>query len=133
MKTETEIVLETLRYYGANPAETRAVNSVGGCEYITPDGRMCAVGRVLSLEGLRKAHGCGDTVEALANRRFNGDLDSGLKPEYRGHSLEFWTDLQFLHDDGGRWNNPAALAQRIRDYFPDAYEPAIAEGLIPHA
>lgn len=35
---------------------------------------------------------------------FGINLDSLLKPEYQGHSIEFWDYLQALHDSSEYWN-----------------------------
>ena len=31
------------------------------------------------------------------------DLENRLKPEYRGHNLSFWLDLQEFHDTSSNW------------------------------
>jgi hypothetical protein len=31
-------------------------------------------------------------------------LDCNLKPQYRGHDVHFWEDLQLLHDKNDNWD-----------------------------
>lgn len=81
--------------YCLNPS-TRALDG-GFCSYYLTDGRMCAVGKCMTspkdFEGNLMA------VEGLE------DLEGSLKPEYRGHSLEFWSNLQVMHDSPQHWND----------------------------
>lgn len=91
-KTKLEILQETYNYY-LDPSK-RATNDTGGCQYRTEDGRMCAVGRCLTNPKAMQEFEHG--VE-----KFIGEgvyIERRLKPEYRGHSLEFWEDIQRWHD-----------------------------------
>lgn len=100
-KTRSEIMAETFAAY-ENP-ENRGLSPMGQCQYLTVDGKMCAVGRCMINPGNK------DYVN-----KYNHDLNhtntftiafedienrcQHLKEEYRGHSVEFWTDLQRWHD-----------------------------------
>lgn len=87
MKTMLEILNETI---GAYTSKTRAINASGCCVFLTHDGKMCAIGRCLITPGGL------NVVE---------DLESILKPEYRGYPPAFWAALQVLHDHARFWND----------------------------
>lgn len=92
-KTAKAIILETVEYYKKNP---RAMDNNNRGTYLTTDGRMCAVGRCLIQP----------TIDMIGNvRSYINPLDTILKLEYRGHSIEFWEDLQILHDHNNFWNS----------------------------
>lgn len=101
--TETEIVRETIEFYGVNPSERRALTGIIAldgnevCAYETRDGRRCAVGRCLkSLPGGNLQ--CDDPdIWPLVARR--------LKKRYRGHDKGFWRALQILHDYQQYWDS----------------------------
>lgn len=93
--TKLEILAETKAAY-SNPAN-RAKNGTYGCEYLTEDGRMCGVGRCMKEPGLYNDY--------LSRLSFKNDTnsyvpfsDALLKPEYHGHSEEFWCSIQNWHD-----------------------------------
>lgn len=109
MKTKTEIIEETFEYYKTHP---RAINKNEGCSYLTDTGAMCAVGRCMTDEAVNfqkdnmdeGAGGCGLRLHDFS---FSGgignytELDKLLKPEYHGHSVSFWQELQNFHDHNG--------------------------------
>lgn len=95
MKTAREIIEETAAFY---TSENRAKPDNGRrCQYLTKDGRMCAVGRCLTDPA--RIEGNYIFLQSIPN------LDDELKPEYRGHPINFWQDLQRLHDYTFNWNN----------------------------
>lgn len=98
--TKKEIILETVEYYKKNP---RAVGKEN-CEYFI-DGNMCAVGRCLidaeNFEKYNIENKC--TGLTINDFRLSRRLEDELRPEYRGHSITFWTDLQILHDMNSSW------------------------------
>ncbi len=106
MKTMQETLDETIAAY---TSETRAVNesideegdSVGICDYLTDDGRMCAVGRCMIDPSLYSGD---DNCTVIRINYREGGLDSVLKQEYRGFPLEFWRELQKLHDVRHNWD-----------------------------
>lgn len=91
-KTRKEIIDETAAEY------TLVSRAVAGnnesCMYITPDGRKCAVGRCMIAPS--DVWTC--TVHGIPN------LDGHLLEEYRGHPIEFWEQLQALHDGEKNWD-----------------------------
>jgi hypothetical protein len=95
-KSAQEIILET---YAAYPTiKSCAMNiDTGACEYLTPDGKMCAIGRCLIEPGDKMLVGSlnRDDKWRIGQILWSDDL---LKPEYRGHPPEFWADLQKWHD-----------------------------------
>jgi len=95
VKSVKEIVNETVKYYRTHP-----MGIIGDkCKYfIEETGAMCAVGRCLEQPELFKnQNGC-----VLFLVQFDC-LDSKLKPEYRGHNINFWKHLQCLHDTSNYW------------------------------
>lgn len=97
-KTKTEILKEAFEYYAADPSR-RAINAEGSCRYLMKDGRKCAVGRCL-IEGKKICYGSFQKDPIFAEIQANqiANLDSHLLPEYRGHSVDFWQELQYWHD-----------------------------------
>ena len=101
-KTKKEIILETIEAY-ANPNNraTYKGESEGPCQYRTPEGRMCAVGRCMTNEALQ----CyGLSSRGIKTICWKVDINDLLKPEYQGHDIDFWYNLQLLHDAGTYWS-----------------------------
>ena len=94
-----EIIDETVAFYSEDVTRRALVGH--SCEYVTRDGRSCAVGRCLTKGGRDGAHEHeGQDVAGLS-----GALDGlPLYARYRGHSIEFWGLLQDLHDANGNWD-----------------------------
>ena len=134
MKTQTEIVIETIQFYLADPVARRAKSlSVASCYYAMPGepSRRCAVGRCMT-EGAVKEFGSyiGGVDELI---EAHGSLEKMLREEYRGHPQDFWFILQALHDEDCFWTADDAATRRrefVRSYFPDALDPCIALGLV---
>lgn len=102
MKTTLEIIDETAIHFSSHPFATRSVSLSGECRYLTDDGRMCSVGRCMQspttdLSGSPYSLWRDSDKESLI------EFESQLKPEYRGHNAEFWTDLQEFHDGSEYW------------------------------
>lgn len=83
--------------------ETRAITKNGECVYHHKStGNKCAVGSTLDFRKLSeysKVHIEGRKVSDIG--RF-GLEDIRLK-RYQGHDIEFWQDLQDLHDEFMYW------------------------------
>lgn len=135
--TEEEIVVDTVKYYKNN---NRGTTPQGGCSYLTETNCMCAIGRVMTEEGLSRFGDSGDDANGLfheARADFYDDdnpklsqeaSDSILKPEYHGHDQQFWENLQSLHDDSVNWipyksKNGNKLSNKgrsaVKHYFPN--------------
>lgn len=110
MKSKVEIIEETANYYTSenrgivqNQSETEVnLSNLGTpefCQYYTPDGKMCGVGRCM-INPQRVEERFHDAMVCAM-----GDtLDDHLKPEYRGHFIEFWEAIQNFHDTAKFWN-----------------------------
>ena len=44
-------------------------------------------------------------ADGLAAIHNVGSLDKLLSPKYRGHSLDFWSSLQSIHDSERNWHS----------------------------
>lgn len=95
-KTMLDILDEFEETYVKHP-ENRGISSGEHCQYLTPDGKMCAVGRYCLEPGYLTG-----SVDAISYR---GSIDHHLRAEYRGHPIDFWQDLQNLHDHLGCWGS----------------------------
>ena len=95
-----DILKDTIDYYREDPKGRRAVDDSGDCEYTTHDGRHCAIGRYMRPEFLdaewKENHGVG--VNGLSSH-----VDYYLEHEVRGLDIQFWRDLQDMHDSVLNW------------------------------
>lgn len=100
------ILDETVQYYSED-IKRRAVSANRGCHYITPDGRMCAVGRCLSNPTeVQNSEISGEWAEKVLTEV------GVLKPKYKqAKSLGFWRDLQNLHDKESNWQEGSLTEQ----------------------
>jgi hypothetical protein len=98
--SKSEIMDETFEFYGSDPTR-RATNDRGGCQYITDNGNMCAVGRCMTEEAIEEYGSFSNDVSDLAWESSGqyDSIDALLKPEYQGHKVEFWQNLQVYHDE----------------------------------
>jgi hypothetical protein len=111
--TELEIIEETVQYY--NEDVSRRAYLHGMCTYYNEHRNMCAVGRCLiDPEGFQKRATATDfgSIAILVND-FSINLEESLKDEYKGHSLEFWEDLQSLHDYSNHWDSNGITEEGI--------------------
>lgn len=114
-KTKLEIIQETYDAY--KDASKRGVSEESYCYYLAPNGNMCAFGRCEHTPDQNsKGTVTSRALHVLAEKQkqqgkkekcFLSDytpeeaqeaVDSLLKPEYRGHSVMFWSSIQGLHD-----------------------------------
>lgn len=119
--TKLEIIQETVEYYSVD-VNRRAINHNPefryGC-YYKKGKAYCAVGRVM----LDPQEEWGGTVDILIDAigrsiPFNDKL---LKPEYHNHSVNFWVDLQKLHDLPSYWNE-SGLTEEGLEYVSELKE-----------
>ena len=108
MKTKTEILHETRAAYsqrGSRAIEPTKYSST--CKYLTPDGKKCAIGRVLAthkpeMEGCALSPPSGIYLTwHMGNLEWDDDF---LLPDYRGHDPQFWHELQIWHDTNEHFN-----------------------------
>ena len=96
-----EIIEETVAFYRKNP---RSINESGQCSYMDAKGNRCAVGRYISEEYIKQVNQKpfnGLSVDGLHNE---WELDTILIDSAQGLDVNFWADLQNLHDSSRCWN-----------------------------
>lgn len=103
-KTMLEILDETVKYYSEDTSR-RGFSNVGICEYLTRDGKMCGVGRCMKNPTIKMR----GAVTEMMLYGYTGSgriisLEDELKPEYKGHPINFWVSIQILHDGAEHWN-----------------------------
>lgn len=112
--TKLEIIEETAAFYNKNNRGTAYPNGTGAlCEYLTKDGRMCAVGRCM-IAPKNDMIGSICTVNANLLRDNLGGLEAALKPEYRGHDIDFWMKLQGFHDNVAYWDENGLTQEGLK-------------------
>lgn len=89
-KTRKEIIDETWPEYTLH---ARAKDG-HDCLYLAPNGLKCALGRCM----IAPQADWGWTASRVP------DLEGKLMEEYRGHPVQFWSDLQELHDRDFNWD-----------------------------
>lgn len=90
------ILWETVKYYRKDPIKRRALDTTHYCVYYAEHtGAMCAVGRKMINPSNNDYYGY--TVKEFKN------IDLVLRPAYRGLPVNFWANLQDLHDDSRYW------------------------------
>lgn len=130
MKSEIDIIIETVKHYNSN--NTARNVKTGSCTYMNDDGAMCAVGRCLTNEGMQIFKAFEDNnldVNTSAAYFINvygmDEFYDALKEEYRGHDVDFWKNLQYLHDSTSNWNEDGITQsglERVDSLFgEDAY------------
>ena len=106
--TTKEIVMQVADTYTLNNRSIEIFCGGEECRYLTKDGRMCAVGMCMNEPALEEFGTVISTVRNLhkmvKNQRNEQGLDYLLKEEYKGHPLEFWSQLQHLHDNWEYWD-----------------------------
>lgn len=101
--TKLEIIQETVDYYSVDPVARRSKNDQNKCVYLSDTGQVCAFSRVMLKkqrdlivkEGYQEA-----TARKISEHK---GLDRLLKIRYRGHDINFWADIQYLHDHNKFW------------------------------
>lgn len=111
-KTRVDIIDETVKFYSENPRAMRAKqlpSEPDSCAYVAPNGERCAFARCCTEDGVRWLHANleGSNVQGIETRDKN--LNEMLKPEYRGHDLHFWINIQRLHDSSEFWGQDGKL------------------------
>lgn len=105
------LVKETLEFYSNNPrSKTHALTASCRYTYKRADGVTlhCAVGRCCTPEGqVELAKHEGASIRCVVHEGF--PLDTHLKPEYAGLSLENWLCIQQLHDTSYYWYREALV------------------------
>ena len=100
--TKLEIINETVAYYETHPRAIKcdSDDTHSSCWYRNDKGEMCAIGRIMTGAALDKYAEDGNSI---STGFFNKSIDEILKPQYAGHQLLFWKQLQNLHDVETNW------------------------------
>lgn len=98
MKSKIEIIEETATFYNSNNRSIiKDASGEDRCLYNGTEGKQCAFARV-----------CINPTQLIENENASDMLNrfgqSILKEEYRGHSGNFWDDIQQLHDMSTHWD-----------------------------
>lgn len=88
----------------------RAITETNFCLYYTPDGKRCAHSicvrdEILSEINPKYGTAC-KLIEAFG--------DEVHKPEFRGNNIQFWRDIQHLHDNDEFWNDKTLSKKGIK-------------------
>lgn len=106
-KTKLQIIEETVSYYSQNTARI-ARNSNEYCVYRNEQGFKCAVGRCMIAPSIDMKGGVRHGITKYNHRKKRNihlELEKLLRPSYRGNELDFWADLQNLHDRKIYWDH----------------------------
>ena len=108
-----QILKDTTDYYDADPANRRSVDKDGNCKYTWGD-THCAIGRYLKEEyqrenwiendvSVNQLSQIADTdrLHPLSDAKWG--IDWCLRDNMQGLDLQFWIDLQDMHDIVGYW------------------------------
>lgn len=125
-KTKLEIIDETVAFYSENVSRRSftipgVFKTLESCVYWNEkNGNVCAVGRCASEEGLKTLHDLyeGVGIEGVADIF---PVDNILKEEYKGHSVDFWNAIQFLHDRSSYWDENG-LSEMGKEYVKNLIE-----------
>jgi hypothetical protein len=122
MLTKLEIIEETIKHY----SKRKRAQHDDTCMYYYR-GAMCAVGRcMINPREAERVYG-GGTIDMLLSRlvRTNPDItvDDLLLEQYRGHEIEFWEQLQSLHDLSEYWDNKKLSEDGLKyvEYLKNEY------------
>lgn len=127
-KSKVEIIDETAQYIEKNGRakgdyKSHSTLKKDSCVYRTTNkqGKKigCAIGRVMLNEEYSS------DLEGLTASDFErsfGGLDQFLKPEYRGHSIDFWEDLQGFHDSDSNWDETDHLTETGKAHLVELKE-----------
>jgi len=103
IKQQLNFLDETIKFYG-DDVSRRSLNSKGHCKYKTESGNKCAIGRCLKkiafdydIEG-NDATGIDNEFKGI------GGLEGALLKKYQGFTLDFWNEIQGLHDGEYYWD-----------------------------
>jgi hypothetical protein len=110
MKSKLEIIDETIDYYRKNP---RSIEDFR-CLYLGSNNQRCALSRCCTEEGvLRLSNHEGVSIVSFIE---NGlIIEELLKPEYKGHCLDFWMNLQYIHDYNCLWKDNMLSDEGIKE------------------
>lgn len=100
--TKVEIINMVANHY--NDKNRSISDDESTCMYLTNDGRMCAVGMCMTDKALDTWGDFKNGVKSIVAILKDKELDSIFKDDYKGHDEDFWSELQFLHDEPYFWD-----------------------------
>ena len=111
-KSYLKLLQETVDYYskdtsrrGLNEGSNEDSNG-SKCVYLSPiSGNMCAVGRCMTEESVKKLGGANVTANGIVSELNINELDDVIQPKYRGYHIQFWLEMQHLHDSNYNWDS----------------------------
>ena len=111
-----EILKDTVDYYREDPLNRRSVDDDGNCMYTWGD-KHCAVGRYLKPE-YQKENWPDNGMSAYELAEYSDDysIDEFLVDKAHGLDVQFWRDLQDIHDTVGYWEEWHEHGDGVRDY-----------------
>jgi hypothetical protein len=104
--TKVEIIKETFEFYSEDTSRRSLIGKM--CVYNGDNGNHCAFGRCMLEE--YKSQGTSlkvsddITVASLSSALNVKKLDDLLEERYRGHTTNFWHNIQRFHDDVEYWD-----------------------------
>lgn len=104
--SKLEILTNLVSFYSEDPYNRRCQDDAGNAVYNGRNGKHCAIGQCLLDEYRNKGrglHGNSGTFDELMAYQNQTNLDEMLDEEYRGHEIEFWEQVQHLHDRDFHW------------------------------
>lgn len=124
MKTKEEIVIETIQFYGSDPAKRRSMKvfeedpSFPLCAYNGANGTHCAFAHWVKEAQLH------NLVEGQTAHRQLARLPTCLKEEvnHLSDDYPFWNSLQSLHDRDNFWNLPQGLSEQGIQFVLGAFD-----------
>ena len=98
-----EILKDTVDYYREDPVNRRCLDDDGNCMY-TWGNRHCAVGRYLKPE-YQKENWPDNSMSVYELAEYSDDysIDHFLVDKAHGLDVQFWRDLQDIHDIPRYW------------------------------
>ena len=110
------ILKDTVDYYREDPANRRSVTDDGDCMY-TWGKKHCAIGRFLKEE-YQDETWVDNNMSAWELSEYSGNMtiDQFLVDKVHGLDLDFWRDLQDMHDTVGYWEEWHEHKDGVRDY-----------------
>jgi hypothetical protein len=107
--TKIQIIEETIDYYKKH---NRSVLNNNKCCYLDKNGNICAHSRCIDPSYRMKFATEFATENAAFVIQQYGDIIH--LERYRGHSIEFWSDIQQLHDHKINWQ-PSTISGEINE------------------
>jgi hypothetical protein len=99
--TAHQIIDETVAFYSEDTSRRSYNSDINNCLYLGPNGTKCAYSRCWK-EGVYSPDMEQKTPHELSIHGY--EPDSIVQEQYKGHSDEFWFNLQQLHDDTNCWD-----------------------------